>query len=283
MQIDGTTTSLFQSSTGYGAASGRGFTLSGSSRNASDASEAFGMDMTRRLQASSTASASRTSPTAAAPSPQTDPSTATEQPDASRLGSALAQTAEFIRSEFGDDAATAAMGIVYKNAGNGPLSEDSLGKGLLNVVRMVDRNYGFAAGDKLMGHLNGELNNALNDYFDNGFQETFFAVSPETSQGIATALNAANLGGSLDNVDLPSLIDMLRDSLEEGGALTDETVTTLEQAELDPTTLTPDRLQRLMAQVVPEESGAAAPSAYDMAAAAQYAAPQAGMLINQMV
>ncbi|QJT09996.1 hypothetical protein [Oceanidesulfovibrio marinus] len=282
MQIDGTTTSLFQSFSGYGAASGQGFTLSGSSRRASDASDAFGLDMARRLQDSPNA-ATKSAPSDAAASEQTDAGTQTEQPDASRLGSALAQTAEFIRGKFGDDAATAAMGIIYKSVGDGPLSEENLGKGLLNVVRMVDKNYGFAAGDTLMGQLNGELNNALNDYFDNGFQETFFAVTPEVSQNMASALNAANLGGSLDDVDLPSLIDMLRDSLAEGGALTDETVTTLEQAELDPTTLTPDRLQRLIAQAVPEESGAAAPSAYDMAAAAQYAAPQAGMLLNQMI
>ncbi|TVM16672.1 hypothetical protein DPQ33_11810 [Oceanidesulfovibrio indonesiensis] len=280
MQIDGTTTSLFQSLAAYGSGQGgSGFRLSQRNGDGMNTSDAFGLDMTRRLEATQPAATEKTTDESGEGPEQT-----IGKVEASRLGKALAQAVEFIREKFGDDAATAAMGIVYQSGGDGQLTEESLGKGLLNVVRMVDRNYGFAAGDMVMGQFNGELNNALNNYFDNGFQETFFAVTPEVSQNMADALAAVKAGSGLDDIDIPSLIDMLRSSLEEGGELTDETVKTLEQATLDPRSLTPERLQRLAAQAVPAESGATQPSAYDMAATAQYGAgPQTGMLLNATV
>ncbi|MFW5735200.1 MAG: hypothetical protein ACOCWR_09080 [Oceanidesulfovibrio sp.] len=275
MQIDGASTPLFQSLASYG---GRGFTLSHRGETAGT-SDAFGLDITRRLEATQTPGNERT----AAGSAEA-PEQSTEKPEASRLGKAMARAVEYIRGKFGDDAATAAMGIVYKGAGEAQLTEEKLGKGLLNVVGMVDRNYGFAAGDSVMAQFNGELNDALNNYFDNGFQETFFAVTPQVSQNMADVMSASKAGAGLQDFDVSSLIDMLRSSLEEGGELTDETVQTLEQAATDPTSLTPERLRRLAVQTIPLENGATAPSAYDMAATVQYAAaPHSGMLLDAMV
>ena len=93
--------------------------------------------------------------------------------DASPLAAALVDTMDYIGDEFGADAATAAMGIVYSRVGNGDITEDSLGKGLLDVVRLIDRTFGFEGGDKLLNRFNGDLNDTLNEYFDNGLTEQF--------------------------------------------------------------------------------------------------------------
>lgn len=281
MQIDGTAPSLFQSLSAYGSGyGGGGFTLSRPIVQDAATSDAFGLDMTRRLKAPQPAEGEK-SPAEAAGAPEQSNA---HGDAAARLGKALSRAVEYIRGKFGNDAATTAMGIVYQNAGDEPLTEESLGKGLLNIVRMVDRNYGFAAGDGVMAQFNGELNNSLNDYFDNGFQETFFAVTPESSQKMADVLATAKADSNFDDIDIPSLIDMLRTSLEDGGELTGETVKTLEQVAVDPTSTTSARLQRIVAQVAPPQSGATMPSAYDMAAAAQYGAgAQSGMLLNATV
>ncbi len=59
------------------------------------------------------------------------------------LAKSLTETADFVRSRFGDKAATAFMGIMARNVGDGSVSEQSIGGGMLDAVRFIDRNFGF--------------------------------------------------------------------------------------------------------------------------------------------
>lgn len=100
-----------------------------------------------------------------------------EEPRDNRdLRDSLGRSMDWIRERFGDDAAAAASGMVMSATANG-VTEDSLGDGLLNVAKFIDRNYGTAAGDDVITNFNANVNVALNDYFDNGSYETFHAVS----------------------------------------------------------------------------------------------------------
>jgi len=148
-------------------------------------------------------------------------STATAKDPAS-LQESLAGAVDFVRENFGDAAAQATMGLVYKSVGNGEVTEESLGKGLLQAIRFIDRNFGFAAGDKLMAHFNQDVNAAMNDYFDNGLMETFYAVSPngKTGGGMAQGLQltsamqdvAKQYGQDVAN----SIVNALQEAVENG-------------------------------------------------------------------
>lgn len=93
------------------------------------------------------------------------------------LESALSATSAYMASAHGERAASAMAGIIYKSLGDGEINESSLGNAFLDVVRFVDSAFGTDAGDAFMDHLNGSLNETLNAFFDNGLNETFFAVS----------------------------------------------------------------------------------------------------------
>jgi hypothetical protein len=144
-----------------------------------------------------------------------------EEKDTSSLASALVDTVDYIGQQFGADAASAAMGIVYSRVGEGEITEDSLGKGLLDVIRFTDRNFGFEGGDKLIGRFNGSLNDALNEYFDNGLNEQFYASTPQTAT-ITQAIDSM-LGTVQDQLgdDLADTVaDILRAGLEDGLTMT---------------------------------------------------------------
>jgi hypothetical protein len=96
---------------------------------------------------------------------------------------------DFIRREYGSDAATAAMGLVLQHVGDGALTEDSLGDGLVAALKFIDTNLGIAAGDAVMAEFNGALNTAINRYFENGVEEEFVAV--ESTAGAADTLAQA--------------------------------------------------------------------------------------------
>jgi hypothetical protein len=109
--------------------------------------------------------------------------------ESASLAASLADAVDFIRQEYGSDAATAAMGLVLQNVGDGALTEDNLGDGLVAALAFIDRNLGTAAGDRVMARFNGSLNDAMNGYFENGRQELFMAVEGGTvSFGTGTAL-----------------------------------------------------------------------------------------------
>ncbi|WP_319762820.1 hypothetical protein [Maridesulfovibrio sp.] len=143
--------------------------------------------------------------------------------DPSDLAGALASAADFIEGKFGHKAATAFKGIVIANSGD-QITEDSLSNGLLKSIQFIDRNFGFAAGDQVMDNFNSNLNSAINDYFENGLQEHFFAVSPEAGISGGAGLTLKNTFAQVsqqfgeDTADnIKSLIDQVLE--DEGNSL----------------------------------------------------------------
>lgn len=107
------------------------------------------------------------------------------------LRESLGQSLDWVRERFGDDAAAAASGMVMSATANG-VTEDTLGEGLLNVAKFIDRNYGAAAGDAAIANFNADVNVALNEYFDNGKYETFHVASESPESVVAGAVAAGN-------------------------------------------------------------------------------------------
>lgn len=158
-------------------------------------------------------------------------STAPTDAEREALSGALSGSVQWVADKFGDAAATAVMGIVYKSIGDGPVTEDALGEGLLNALRFVDRQFGTASGDAFMAQLNGGgLNDALNDYFDNGLSERFLVagagnLADDAVQGAeaakATLVQQAAEGDGGGGTDaMQSLLDMLREMGVEDSAQT---------------------------------------------------------------
>jgi len=134
--------------------------------------------------------------------------------DASGLANALQDSMDYLRENFGDAAATAAIGLVYQYAGNGEVTEDNLGRGLVAALKFVDRNFGTAAGDQVLSQFNGELNSQLNAYFDNGADERFLAVESGMSGTLQQVQGAlADLGDSLGEGVADQLGQLLKDGL----------------------------------------------------------------------
>ncbi|BFR46953.1 hypothetical protein RVX_R00140 [Nitratidesulfovibrio sp. HK-II] len=196
--------------------------------------DVFGADIVRRTSVASAATdttgatgAAGTTTNAAADAASTTPTDAERE----ALSGALSGSVQWVADKFGDAAATAVMGIVYKSIGDGPVTEDALGEGLLNALRFVDRQFGTASGDAFMAQLNGGgLNDALNDYFDNGLSERFLVagagnLADDAVQGAeaakATLVQQAAEGDGGGGTDaMQSLLDMLREMGVEDSAQT---------------------------------------------------------------
>ncbi len=153
-------------------------------------SQAFAQDIVNRIQTTATPSQEEnTTGGATVQNASESDSTQDARADAtSELQRSLAQAVDYVRDNFGDTAAQATMGLVYKQIGNEGVTEDNLGKGLLNALRFIDRNFGFAAGDKVMAYFNQDVNKAINERFDNGLMETFYAAparASANSQGLS--------------------------------------------------------------------------------------------------
>lgn len=146
-------------------------------------------------------SAQDTKPDAAA-SPKADAETAA-------LQNALSGTIDYVTQRHGAKAATAVMAIVMKRIGNGGVTEESLGNGLLDATRFLDRQFGTSAGDAFMDQMNGELNTSLNDYFDNGHSERFFAVTTPLNAGGATAITLPEQTSADDSATDPTVADLM--------------------------------------------------------------------------
>lgn len=159
------------------------------------------------------------------------------------LRHSLGQSLDWIRQRFGDDAGSAAAGMVVSSTANG-VTEDSLGDGLLDVARFIDRNYGTAAGDDVIATFNANVNVALNDYFDNGSYETFHAVSAadDGPQAIAARFFARAVqtdSTSVDQVDPnQQLLDDLRKELDNVAEL--QGLATQLEADFNPAKATPE-------------------------------------------
>lgn len=135
--------------------------------HASQTASVFASDISRRI--------SGTGGTGVDPAVQPEQQARPE--NLQKLESSLADTVNYMVENHGEQAGTAMMALVYKRLGEGEVTEENLGQALLDVTRFIDKNFGFAAGDGFMEHLNGNLNRSLNEYFDNGLNETFFAVT----------------------------------------------------------------------------------------------------------
>lgn len=164
-----------------------------------------------------------------------------QETDAEDLGDSLARAVDYIRDNFGDKAASATIGLIYQNIGDGPITEENLGDGLVSAIKLIDSNFGFAAGDQVMGYFNNGINDAMNAYFDNGLMEEFYATSGSGAAGsgatggsslpqaITTALG--RIAEDTDEATASSLMEILTSSLEENGKSLDSLKTALDEAQ----------------------------------------------------
>lgn len=163
--------------------------------------------------------------------------------DPSDLQQSLGSAMDWIRERFGDETAAAAAGMVLQATSSG-VTEDTLGTGLLNTLKFIDRNFGFAAGDQAIAQFNNTVNQAVNNYFDNGRDELFFAAeSPEggANQGANARLISLVMPTGDEAADLDALTDILDDlrgELDKIGELND-LVNQLE-ADFNPAKATPE-------------------------------------------
>lgn len=131
-----------------------------------------------------------------------------------QLAASLEDAMRHVADAHGDRAATAFMGLVMKRLGDGPVNEESLGNGLLDGLRFIDRQFGTAAGDSLIARFNGGLNDSLNGFFGNGHDELFIASTTMVGQGGASVTGGVlptltSAEGSAESGDL--LKQMLED------------------------------------------------------------------------
>ncbi len=167
-----------------------------------------------------------------------------ETKDKSDLRHSLGQTMDWIREKFGDETAAAASGMIAQSTSNG-VNEESLGNGLLNTLKFIDRNFGFAAGDEAIAKFNNGVNSEINNYFENGKAEVFFAAPAPSASGpsakqdlsVRTFMRAAeNLTPKgMDEASLnKQLLDDLKKDLDEVAGLQD--LTAQLEAEFNPAT-----------------------------------------------
>lgn len=140
-----------------------------------------------------------------------------EDKDSSALASSLVAALETIGDQLGEKAATAAVGLIARNVGGGDIDEKSLGDGLLDVLRFVDRTFGTGEGDRLIASFNADLNDAVNDYFDNGLMEKFYAVQPGADSLVQAAPDLVRQVQDALGVDAARTVaDILEQGLEDG-------------------------------------------------------------------
>lgn len=131
------------------------------------------------------------------------------------LADALEGSVRHIADVHGDAAGTAFMGLVMKRLGEGEVTEQSLGDGLLDGLRFIDRQFGTDAGDRLIDHLNGDLNDSLNGFFGNGREERFLATTTIAGGTGSTAVFGAGLTASSDTAGADGGVDLLRAMLDD--------------------------------------------------------------------
>ncbi len=153
--------------------------------------------------------------------------------DNSDLRHSLGQTMDWVRERFGDETAAAAAGMVLQSTSS-EVNEETLGDGLLNTLKFIDRNFGVAAGDAAISQFNNGANSAINDYFDNGKAEVFYATpapdanAPSATQDINTRLFMRSAQDfAAEGTDAESLTEQLlnelKKELDEVAELTDLT------------------------------------------------------------
>lgn len=182
--------------------------------------------------------------------------------DDAGLEQAIESAVGYVQKAHGDQAARTVMGIVLSGAGDGPLSEASLGDGFVNALEFIDRQFGTAAGDQAIANFNGALNNALNGYFQNGQDESFLAqdmdqASADLSQASGQVVSAV-LKRAQDNAVASE--SMLYDQAKEN---TDAFLESGGKGKAEEYPLIPPQADPLEAAL----NGEAAPAGTDLAAA----------------
>ncbi|EGB15653.1 hypothetical protein DND132_2450 [Pseudodesulfovibrio mercurii] len=150
-----------------------------------------------------------------------------ETRDTDGLRDELASTMDWLRERFGNDTAAAAAGMIIQATSSG-VNEDTLGNGLLNVLKFIDRNFGTNAGDAAIAEFNAGINTALNAFFDNGQNEIFYvagsAESSATQDNSAALLaQAADADGADPLDEFGDILDQLRNELDNIAQLQDLT------------------------------------------------------------
>jgi len=159
-----------------------------------------------------------------------------EAKDVSGLRDSLADALDWVREQYGDEAGAAAAGMLMASTSGG-VSEESIGDGLLDTLKFIDRNFGYAAGDSAIAKFNSGVNRELNEYFDNGQDELFYvadsgasstassAVAVEsqdiTARFFARAVQDSSDGEGEGDSLTQQLLDQLKSDLEESGWVTD--------------------------------------------------------------
>ncbi len=128
----------------------------------------------------------------------------------------LESTIQYLTQNHGAGAATAAMGIVYKNLGDAPITEGTLGQAFLDVTKFIDANFGLSQGDNFIHHLNGNLNESMNELFQNGQTEMFIAVTTINGKTHSTA------DGAISAANSKSLSETIADALTSVDQFTDK-------------------------------------------------------------
>ena len=148
--------------------------------------------------------------------------------DSSDLEQSLGDTMDWLHERYGEETAAAAAGMILQATSSG-VTEDTLGNGLLNTLKFIDRNFGIAAGDQAIAQFNSGINQAVNEFFDNGKNEFFFAVESSGDASATQDLNARVIsqamegsGDGADDLDqLTDILDELKGELDKIGELTD--------------------------------------------------------------
>lgn len=183
--------------------------------------------------------------------------------DVNGLRQSIGSTVDWLSERFGEETATAAAGMLM-GATSGEVDETAIGDGLLNTLKFIDRNFGYATGDAAIAKFNSGVNTELNEYFDNGQTEMFFAVEaapaaeqPSATQDISARFFARAVQESgKDDKDTASLTEQLlaelKNELDEVAEL--QNLTSQLEAEFNPTS---QNVQAAMAaytdQTVPTE------------------------------
>jgi hypothetical protein len=164
--------------------------------------------------------------------------------DSTDLRQSLGSTMDWIRERYGEETAAAAAGMIIQATSSG-VTEETLGNGLLNTLKFIDRNFGIAAGDEAIAQFNNGINGAVNEFFDNGLNELFFAAESSDGSTAGQDLNArfisqvAAATDTEDNLDqLTDILDELKGELDKIGELND-LVTQLE-ADFSPARTSPE-------------------------------------------
>lgn len=151
--------------------------------------------------------------------------------DVSDLRDSLGSTLDWISERFGEDAGTAAAGMML-SATSSTVDEKAIGNGLLNTLKFVDRNFGYAAGDAAIARFNSGVNQDLNEYFDNGQSEVFHvaesaagAEQVSATQDLTARFFVRAVQDSGDDADQTSITEKLladlKGELDKVAELTD--------------------------------------------------------------